>query len=346
MIKIGHYLSSGGFSGAEKIAIEIMKISEENFESYYISPQGYIEEILISEKITHINSSNTSLKEIVRRNNIDILYCHDFKATLKGALSLSKVKKISHIHQNPTWLRKFNIKSLLFLFSTFFMNEIVFVSAETRDQFIFKKMILNKSTVLDNYVDESEVTQKSKMFELDEQYDLIYLGRLEIVKNPILFIEIVKELKKKNKNIKAVMVGDGILYEEVLALIKKYGLESNIKVMGYQSNPYPYLKSSKISVIPSLWEGFGLSAVEAMILGVPVVASPVGGLTHVISSDSGYFANEIEEYIFAIEKLLKDPTLLNEKSIDAYNNSKRFTDANAWKYNVNRLFSDVVEKGL
>lgn len=345
MTKIAHYVSSGGFSGAEKVAIEMMKISAESFDSSYIAPNGFIQEVLASENLSYIDAQSASLKNIIKANQIDILYCHDFKATLKGALCFSKAKKISHIHQNPTWLKKVNIKSLLFLFSTLFMSRIVFVSTETKDDFIFKRFINKKSIILANYVNADEVIEKSQLTQSQDIFDVIYLGRFEDVKNPLFFVELVKQLVENNDNLKAVMVGDGILFKEAQDAIASYGLEANIKLMGYQNNPYPILKNSKILVIPSLWEGFGLNAVESMILGVPVVARPVGGLTHVITPEAGFFANDLNEFQNSIETLLSNATEWQSKSNASVKNAKRFTDTNKWKFDVNRLFTDVVEKG-
>ena len=79
------------------------------------------------------------------------------------------------------------------------------------------------------------------------------------------------------------MVGTGSLEKECQKLIEEYQLETNVQMVGFQKNPYVYMLQSKISIIPSKWEGFGLVALEAMAFGCPVVAANVGGLKEIVA---------------------------------------------------------------
>ena len=69
------------------------------------------------------------------------------------------------------------------------------------------------------------------------------------------------------------MVGDGVLMDVCRLLISKLGLESNIEMMGFQENPYIFMKQSSILCITSESEGFGLVAAEANVLGIPVLST-------------------------------------------------------------------------
>ena len=70
---------------------------------------------------------------------------------------------------------------------------------------------------------------------------------------------------------------------------------------------------SKIVVMPSKFEGFGLVAYEAMCLGVPVIACPVGGLVNIIDNNCGYLCNDVDDFVSKITTLLTDKDEYNKK---------------------------------
>ena len=340
-IKVAHLLSSGGYSGAELVAINIIKASPPHIDSVYLSPKGEIEAILNEENI-HFIPITSRISDIVLDNNIDVIYAHDFKASTKASFSFTGVRIISHIHQNPKWFSKIGLKSVFFLLSSFNMKKIVFVSKETLNEFVFSKWVNQKSSVLPNYINSSQVITKSReMNKSSRHFDLAYLGRLEIVKNPIKFLKVIQQLKLSLPNVSAVMIGDGSLSSEVTSFIKKNDLNHNVVQMGYLSNPFPILKNSSILVIPSVWEGFGLSAVESMVLGVPVLASPVGGLKTVVNEESGYLCESTVDFVNSAKLLLENDKLLEQLSVNAIKSSQRFTDPIIWEKGVANIFQDI-----
>lgn len=97
--------------------------------------------------------------------------------------------------------------------------------------------------------------------------------------------------------------------------IKEYHLEHNIKMYGFQSNPYGLVQNSKVMCMPSLWEGFGLAAVEALCLGIPVVCSGVGGLSDFVDEQCGMICGQdLNKYVDEIIKLLSNESYLRQKS--------------------------------
>ena len=209
--KIVHLLSSGGYSGAETTAANIIKSSPSCFESIYMSPTGPIASILSEQEIAYhplTKAGYFSLRKSIKSLEADIIYAHDFKASVKAAFLFSGKPVVAHIHQNPDWFQSVNIRTILFLFSSFFINKIVFVSQETRDEFVFRNHIVKKTHVLENYIDAQEVLGKAGD-KKEKYYDLAFLGRFETVKNPILFLEIIKEVKHRDSSLRAIMIGDG-----------------------------------------------------------------------------------------------------------------------------------------
>jgi len=84
---------------------------------------------------------------------------------------------------------------------------------------------------------------------------------------------------------KYTIVGEGPKRRELEELIKKLDLGDVVQLIGWQDSIEPYLHESDVSIIPSLREGFGLVAIEAMSAGLPIVASDVPGLNEILVND-------------------------------------------------------------
>ena len=88
-------------------------------------------------------------------------------------------------------------------------------------------------------------------------------------------------------------------------------------MVGFKANPFPILNNAKILCLTSKWEGFGLVATEALVLGKPVVATPVGGLPSIVNSTCGLLCDELQEFVSEISKLLEEESYYNKKSFGA-----------------------------
>lgn len=115
----------------------------------------------------------------------------------------------------------------------------------------------------------------------DKKYDLIYVGRLTEGKGLVSLINVIYELKN-SLPLKLAIIGDGDLKEQLKGDVLKKELSDYIEFLGYQKDPLYYIAKSKLLVLPSKNEGFGRVIVEAMKLGVPVIANAVGGMAELI----------------------------------------------------------------
>jgi glycosyltransferase involved in cell wall biosynthesis len=107
-----------------------------------------------------------------------------------------------------------------------------------------------------------------------EKSDVIFVGRLMSYKNVDVLIKSIKLIKEKNPEIKSLIIGDGPDKKKLEELTRKLNLEKNIKFLGFLENDgdvYALMKSSKVFVLPSTREGFGMVVIEANACGVPVI---------------------------------------------------------------------------
>jgi glycosyltransferase involved in cell wall biosynthesis len=109
---------------------------------------------------------------------------------------------------------------------------------------------------------------------LDVSCDVLFVGRLVKDKNVSLLIKAMAILAEHNPDIQCMIVGSGIEKGRIDRLITKLNLEQNIHLLGNlprSRDIYGYMKASKVFVLPSSREGFGMVVLEALACGVPVV---------------------------------------------------------------------------
>ena len=107
-----------------------------------------------------------------------------------------------------------------------------------------------------------------------EKSDVIFAGRLMSYKNIDILIKAIKIVKEKNPEIKSLIIGDGPEKKTLETLTQKLNLGENIKFLGFlenQNDVYALMKSSKVFVLPSTREGFGIVVIEANACGIPVI---------------------------------------------------------------------------
>jgi glycosyltransferase involved in cell wall biosynthesis len=129
--------------------------------------------------------------------------------------------------------------------------------------------------------------------ELDAQFRVCFVGRLEPVKNPLVLIPAAVKLIEQGIPLEVWIIGEGSLRPELERQIEKNGLTGIVKLHGFQADPAEFMRRSSIYVQPSFSEGFGISLVEAMGCGVPVVVPRIGSAPELVETNvSGWLLED------------------------------------------------------
>ena len=137
---------------------------------------------------------------------------------------------------------------------------------------------------------------------------LSFVGRLEPVKNPLSLIRALPLLNFMGVSVRLYLVGDGSLKNECNLLCSDLNISNQVELVGYSSEPHSFIRKSDIYIQPSISEGFGIALVEAMLCGVPALASSVGGAPEIIShGENGWLIEDtnpdsLAKAIYAIWK--------------------------------------------
>lgn len=143
-----------------------------------------------------------------------------------------------------------------------------------------------------------------------DEITIFFVGRLSEEKNPDIFIKATDKVASK-MNIRAFVIGDGPMKKECETLIKDLR-SGRVLYLGYKADIARYLSAADVFILPSRIEGFPLSILEAMAMGVAVVASNVGAIPDVIvDGKNGFIVNpgSIDDIVIAVEKLSKKGVL-------------------------------------
>jgi len=154
---------------------------------------------------------------------------------------------------------------------------------------------------------ELEILKQKLGKKIDDIF-LITTSRL-VVKNAVG--DIISSMQYLPSNIKLLILGTGYQEKELKERVKILGLEERVNFLGYVSHrDMPqYLHVSDIFVRPSLSEGFGNSYIEAMAAGIPVIATPVGGILDFVRDGETGLLCEVQNpssIAQKVEKLIKD----------------------------------------
>ena len=308
-LRVMHLISTDVFSGAENVACQIINLFKDNQEYImtYCTVIGKNKEALECRGINTTELDRFNLKSIKKACSSfkpNIIHAHDPKAAIAAVLTNNKQNIISHIHSNHRYMRKITLKSLIY---HFYIEKhiigIIWVSNSARDEYVFAKNIPKTlpSYVIQNVVDGNQLKSIAKTDKNNYNFDIIFLGRLEDVKDPLRFVKLIEKIKQ-HQEIKVAMVGDGSLRSQVEEEIDKLSLNKNIVLFGNQVNPYKILLNSKILVITSKYEGMPMNALEAIACNIPVVSTPVDGLLDII--DRKYLCKTDQDFVEIILKIL------------------------------------------
>lgn len=304
-----HILPSNSFSGAENVVCQIIKMfSGSDYKMYYCSPDGRIRDALEENNIDFLPLREFSVKELKRvisETKPDIIHAHDMRAGFYVSLACGKIPFVSHVHNNNFDSRGLSLKSLLFYHAAKKAKHIFWVSESSFEGYKFHDRFKDKSSVLYNVIDKAALIKKMETDSSEYDFDIAYVGRLTEPKDPIRLMNVFAEIIKMAPDVKIAVAGTGDMAEQTKSFAKQLSITDNVKFLGFMSNPYKLLYSSKLMIMTSRWEGTPMCALEAMALGVPIVSTPTDGLcelvddgkTGFLSSDDAVLAEKCTDII-------------------------------------------------
>ncbi|EGJ32390.1 MULTISPECIES: glycosyltransferase family 4 protein [Moorena] len=219
------------------------------------------------------------LRKAIKSTNPDLVISHLVATNLLTILSLLKtnlptiITEHSYGREKSDKRKKYTLRKLVYKYA----NKLVSVSKELDQS--FQWLNPNKRVVIYNpivKIPENDLIEDHVLHNLgiDSHKNWITsMGRLTKQKGFDILISAFSKIAHKYPDWQILIIGEGHLKSELLALINKLNLSAQVVLVGRLSNPFPVLKKSELFVMASRWEGFPMVHCEALACGLPVIAT-------------------------------------------------------------------------
>ncbi|MDQ7849471.1 MAG: glycosyltransferase family 4 protein [Armatimonadota bacterium] len=137
---------------------------------------------------------------------------------------------------------------------------------------------LSRMRVIYNGVDPSSFDRLPRKSPHNGRLLIVMVGRLRAPKDPFTLVEAVRLVP----GAELVIVGGGPMRRRVEALARRKGLGERVRVLGFREDVTRLLADADVFALPTYWEGMPLAVIEAMMAGLPVIASRVGGIPEAV----------------------------------------------------------------
>ena len=326
-MKILHTITSLELGGAEKLLTELIPAQ--------IS-LGYHVEVLIMSDVNavfldnlkasgvpvHVSKYNSisswknmfEIKKYAKKGKFHVIHSHlthaQYWTSLASRIDFTKKRiYVTTEHSTSNNRRHKTIFKIIDRFIYRPYKEIISISPATENS--LKKWIggdEKRFEIIENGVDLSRFSQGKKIdlseYGLHEDDKIIIMiSRFHKAKDQDTVIKAMEFLPKIYK---LVLVGDGERREELENLVKEKNLSSRVFFLGIRKDIPDLLKTSYISIQSSIFEGFGITALESMSAGVPTIATDVPGLSAIVKDGGILFSvgdfKGLAKIIFSLER--------------------------------------------
>ncbi len=338
-----YLLFSFTVGGAEKLVVDLCnEMIVQNQDVYlYIVNDFYSENLLktLSKKV-HVElqkrkvGSGEKIKTLIRiaeyikKHRIDVVHCNSLDAPdllLPKSVLFPKTRIIHTIHDVGQYgdIPKWKILARNHLCDSF-----IAISESVRDDLIEAGVNIKKVDIVYNAIDLNKFQGKKRTF---DKYHVVVGNVARMMpekKGQDILVAAIKRLKKEYPAIECEFAGGydaqhEMAYEKLKNEVMKEGFVNNIRFRGNVENIPEFLEKIDIFVLPSRYEGFGISLIEAMSMGIPCIASDLDGPAEIIGNNERgelFQVGNVEELVAKIKYMIEhyDEYQTNQTKIRKY----------------------------
>ncbi len=324
-----------------------------------------------------INISQQNILEefssFIETNGINILFCQNVYSVkmcnvYRELKERFHVKIVTCLHANPDrTINKNCFKLTPFriylkdILRTIYFNIIgnAFIEEIKRVYAISDRYVLLSKRFIPVFINIVKPNDTSKLIGINnpcsfQEYKankksdiLLVVARMEEGQKRISnILKVWNRLLWKYKNWRLVVVGNGKDLEYYKDYVRKNNI-GRVEFVGASDNVQQFYSTSKIFLMTSIWEGFGMTLIEAQSFGcVPVAFDNFAALHDIINGSNGAIvkSNDLDEYVKTVDDLMGHDAKLNEMSVQAINSSRHNFDTdkilNEWCAELNQLLSN------
>lgn len=268
-------------------------------------------------RLSSMNPSILYKKVIDEKYDYEVSFLEGYSVSIVNGSTNKESYKIAWIHtdliKNPWSQNYYKYKSEKNIYRCF--NKIICVSEDVKKSFVEKFDIKENVEVRYNVINEKIILDRSKEdiddINISNKFKIISIGRLSKEKGYIRLLEVHNKLLGDGFAYELWIIGEGEQKNEIKQYIIDNKLNESVKLLGFKSNPYKYLRKCDLFVCSSVTEGFSTVATEATILGIPIVTTDCAGMNEILgNSEYGLITeNSIDGLYEGLKKILEDKNL-------------------------------------
>lgn len=359
-MRIMYLLFSFTIGGTERLVADVCNNMVNKGEDVYL----YVVNDLVSEdllnsldarihinlqgrKISGGNKFETLIKiaKYIKKNKIDIVHCNSFNAPELLIFSKIMNRKCKIVHTIHGMGQFKGVSKIKIILRKYICDSFIAISDSVKTDIINEGFPLKKVCRIYNGIN-IEKYESATYKEFDKNRIIIgCVARImPKVKGQDILLYAATKLKRKYSGMKIIFAG-GVApehkfeYEELLRIVKDNEIENMVSFVGNVNNIPEFLNTIDICVVPSRSEGFGLSLVEAMSMGIPCIASNIEGPKEIIQNEGIgklFVSEQSEDLADKIDEMIKE---YDTNKIVSWNNRKRI----AKKYSIDNMCNKLRE---
>ena len=295
-----------------------------------------IHPIAISNKLTWQSFRN--IRQLLDSQKFDVIHTHGGTAGFWGrlvAVSFKKRPVIVHTYHGLHYLnisqvaakaiaQKFKraIFQKIDQFLLTYTDQIICVCRSDYEKAIAAKVVTpSKTSVVYNGIEIDQFSKPLDQANARKIFDIAptefvfgNVGRLHEQKGHKYLLE---AFAKVSDRARLLIIGDGDLREELVALAEKLQISDRVLFLGTRTDIAEFLSAIDVFVLPSLWEGQPIALLEALAIGKPCIASSVDGIPEIIKNGvNGYLVNptDVNELTRIMNLAIANPELLQKSA--------------------------------
>ncbi|OJU37499.1 MAG: hypothetical protein BGN96_03890 [Bacteroidales bacterium 45-6] len=313
-MRILHAIFSFHVGGAETMLVDILNHQVEKHEVALVVVNNLYSNCLLSKIDCRVKvflvgrpAASKNMWYFFKLNKYalwfqpQILHCHDANIC-KYILPINTMKKVYTVHGPNLPLSGIEC-----------YDSVVAISDGVKLDVLDRTAIVSEK--LYNGIDVRKISPRESPFASNGSFRIIQIGRLlDEIKGQSLVIRALSLLKQKDLGVEVSIdfIGAGSSESALKEMVAQLGLLDHVRFLGLKDREYIYshLKEYDLLVQPSLFEGFGLTVVEAMVAGLPVLVSDVEGPMEIIKKGKyGFYfeSNNVDDLVRKLVSLIKSP---------------------------------------
>ncbi len=344
-------LSALGFKDHPDIQLQIVVLGEGGRISNELESLGF-KIHLFNENISIPNFKLLNkLIDFFKTHKPDIVHTSGSEANFHGLWSAKVAKipvrigeEIGFPNHGILWRMVFNLT-----YRT--ATAVIGISKAVAAQLVsLREIPAKKAYVVYNPVAIPEYSEVSSSMKFNKKDNFVFMVtcRLVPIKNIDLLIMAFGELIKESTNAKILLwiIGSGPEQKSLEKLTKVLEMKKHVHFLGFQKDVFPFLKQADAFVLPSLSEGFSISLVEAMLMGIPSIATNVGGPSEIIEDRKNGFLIDPRDKE-GLKRSMKAILFMthDERNKIKENSIKRgkFFSLNTYVGNLSKLYTELID---